>query len=174
MKETPRIILIASFSVLVLFLLSAGTYILVLNKERAKLTIKNNVSYTLPSGWKEETISDKEVILKSPDYEKADVGIANGIEVHISIKYLDVGQTLDSERYLQENTTGFADITDETLDSLPALRYHMLLDDVSHSLRYFTIKDNYSILVIFNTKDIDTEQTYDNQIDEILRNIHLK
>ncbi len=164
MKENKRTILIVSLSVLVLFLLSASTYILVLNKEKAKLTIKNNVSYTLPSGWTEEIISEKEVILKSSD----------GISAKLFIQILTENQTIDSERYLQENTTGFADITDDTLDGLPALRYHTMVDDVINALHYFVIKDNYSLLVSFDIKDIDTEQSYYNQIDEVLRNIHLK
>lgn len=147
----------------------------------AQIALDDKITYAIPSGWTKETgidysASTYDVVLKSPDYEAGDTGVgaSKGLEIFLSASPLDNRQTLETEKTGAKETFAFSDVLDTKINNIPAIKYHSDADGSVHSLQYFVIKDDYSLLVVISSKDLNAEKSYQSQINSFVSSIRFK
>ncbi len=194
-KLSPfKIFCICSLATLILMV--GGTYLyvyqndvgiffndLLIDKSIKDKPVKDMISYTLPSGWTEDTETPylKEsgtILLKSEDYTDNSTQWdtdGNGVVISLDVSPKYRFQTLRSEK---RNWTNSIDnsttISDITKDGVPGFKYEFNYRG-NYSSFYFFIKDKYTVR-------IDIEEINRNVIDEkywddinlIIDSIHFK
>lgn len=149
--------------------------------ENIPVPVDDKITYKIPSDWvKENGLSysglENDVVLKSPDYESDSlgVGVSNGLEVFFSVSPIPNGYTLETEFNGLKECSVFSDISDSYIDDAPAIKYHSDWDGSVHSIQYYAIKDDYSLLVVIISKDLNTEYSFQNLIDTLIGSIQFK
>lgn len=178
-------LLIISMCVLALILVGVVVYQWVLNKSdmdfsKTDIAVKDTITYTLPSGWTEETnvsyMENKgDVILKSQGYKDSTTASpeGNGVRVHLTISHKSIFQTLGLERR-REARGGFSNFTDISIDEVPGIKYE-LSKDGTYAMKYFVIKDSTTLRIYverYNNKSI--EEGYMGDINSIINSIQFK
>ncbi len=146
--------------------------------------VKDMITYTLPSGWTEDTDSQylKEsgtILLKSADYKENSTqwdndGTGVVVSLDVSPKYRFV--TLKSEKRYWKNhsLSDYMKLSDISIDGVAGLRYEFSYNG-TYTLEYFFIKDKYSVKIYVNNIDnTDIEEKYWNDINTILDSVHFK
>ena len=191
-KKKQNTLLIISLSTLALILVGVLTYQLILN--HAELNIyastkgvtspseeyvyeNSTFTYTKPIGWTDTTTVSNTIDIQSPDYQVgASTGeVSRGVEIIILGGKKIENQTLEAERSRFSKDANYSDIQDTKIDNLPAIRYHY--DEYGptiHSLEYYVLKDDSFISVIVRSKDLDTEKSYQDEIDAVISSIRFK
>ena len=191
-KKKQNTLLIISLSTLASILVGVLTYQLILN--HAELDIyastkrvtstpeeyvyeNSTFTYTKPIGWTDTTTVSNTIDIQSPDYQAgASTGeVSRGVEIIILGGPKIENQTLETEKSRFSKDANYSDIQDTSIDNLPAIKYHY--DEYSpmiHSLEYYVLKDNSFISVIVRSKDLDTEKSYQDEIDTVISSIRFK
>lgn len=129
-------------------------------------SVEDLVEYSFPPGWSQG---------KSPDYVGAELGEekGKGMGISVSRSFSLPGHTLESEKNGWKETAGTHDLSDATIDGLPAFKFHEDFEGL-HSLRYYVIKDGYGFTIYFFSPDLAEEKKYQKEIDEFLASIRFK
>lgn len=191
-KKKQNTLLIISLSTLALILVGVLTYQLILNY--AELDIyastkgvasapeeyvyeNSTFTYTKPIGWTDTTTVSNTIDIQSPDYQAGtSTGeVLRGVEIIILGGTKIENQTLEAERSRFSKDANYSDIQDTSIDNLPAIKYHYdEYNPMIHSLEYYVLKDNSFISVIVRSKDLDTEKSYQDEIDTVISSIRFK
>jgi hypothetical protein len=186
-KQLPLVIFLG---IIALAMIGTSIYLL-LGKDKTPTESKNNtdtitgtitnpmtgdkISFSIPDGWKQEYDSERdEYLVTSPDYTTEDSGVKNGVMMYLYVSGVQEGQTLETEKAILKQNTGFSDMTDVTIAKLSGIKYHSDWNGNVHAIQYFVINGEYSLLVSAFTRDLTAEQSYQSQIDSIINSISFK
>ncbi|KKP65521.1 MAG: hypothetical protein UR64_C0026G0005 [Candidatus Nomurabacteria bacterium GW2011_GWE1_35_16] len=192
LRTKNRLVLIISLSTLALILIGVLTYQLILNKNdmdilanTKKLLVHSDepttpreiFKYTKLSGWTDTSIIPGSAEIQSPDYQPgASTGeVSRGIEILILGGAIGKNQTLETFKADLLKRSNYSDIQETKIDNLPALKYHNDRENPTvHSLEYEVVKGDDFIAVIVRSKDLNTERSYQAEIDAIVNSIRFK
>jgi hypothetical protein len=150
--------------------------------EIEQIPVDDKITYTIPSGWTKEnglaySNSEADVVLKSPNYQIDDMGVgtSQGMSIFLSASPLENNKTLKTEKSgLKEQYPAFSDISDTKVAGIDAIKYHNDGEGQIHSLIYFVIYRDHSLLVVISTKNLATEESYQNQINSFINSIRFR
>lgn len=143
-----------------------------INRSIKEQAVKDTLTYTLPTGWIEDTNSatDTEIILTSKDYhvpstdEKVPDLQGASISLNVTPKYLFM--TLGEIKRMAEKEANTV-LTDTMVDGVPAIK------SVSSGLtNYIIIKGKYIITI--GTYVFSQEDKYTKDIDSFINSIQFK
>ncbi len=190
MENSKRLPLVIFLSVIALAMVGTSIYLL-LNKENTPTENDTNtdtitgtittpitgdkISFSMPTGWKQEYSSERdEYTLTSPDYIAGEVSVNNGVIMYLSVSGIQDGQTLETEKANLKQGSGFSDISNVVIANLSGIKYHSDWEESIHSVQYFTINGQYTLLVSTFTRDLAAEQSYITQIESVIDSISFK
>jgi hypothetical protein len=135
-------------------------------------SVKDTLTYTLPSGWTEEedSTTNTVVTLKSGDYNR---DLMQGVEIAFSVAPKDLFMTLEEiKREIKKADNYFADIQ---IDNIPGIRSVTIKDRYEG---YSFIKGKYliqiSILILPQNISTDMQDKYWSDINSIINSIQFK
>jgi len=139
-----------------------------------EIAVNEKITYTIPSNFLVDTDTPMDQVgFVSPDFVVGEVGVADGLDIYISVTPITEKDTLKTQREELRQLNGFSETDDITIDGVPALKYHFDGEGV-HSLQYYAIKDSYSLTIIIGSKDLNAEQSYQTQINSFISSIRFK
>lgn len=196
MKKLSALQKFALSSLALLILIIGGTYLyvseldnstvskffdsLLVDKSIKDKPVKDMITYTLPSGWIENTETESgTILLQSADYkenstmwDKDGSGVVVALDVSPKYRF----QTLRSEkRYWNKHSlSNYMKISDILIDEVPGLRYEFSYKD-TYTLEYFFIKDKYNVRIyVNNVNRTDIDEKYWEDINTVLDSVHFK
>jgi hypothetical protein len=144
-------------------------------------SVKDTITYVLPSGWTEDTEASylketEAVLLKSGDYKEPTTitsADGNGISMLVNVSPRYRFQTLSSQKWDLKGS-GFSNFTDISIDGISGIKYELIHSE-DYFLQYFLIKDRYTLQMnIANSNHTDIEDKYWNDINSVINSIQFK
>lgn len=146
--------------------------------------VKDMITYTLPSGWIEDTErpyleETGTILLKSADYkenstmwDKDGTGVVVSLDVSPKYRF----ETIRSQKrdWTNNSLSNYMKVSDISVDGVAGLRYEFSYKG-TNTLEYFFIKDKYSAKI--SVEDInrtEIDEKYWNDINTVLDSVHFK
>lgn len=154
--------------------------VVLIDKSIQDKPVKDMISYTLPSGWTEDTETSylKEtgtILLKSGDYKENSTQWdrdRNGVVISLDVSPKYRFQTLRSEKRNWKNS--IATISDVTKDGIQGFKYEFNYRG-SYDSFYFYIKDKYTIKIgIWEINRNAIDEKYWKDINSIIDSIQFR
>ena len=196
-KKRPPLKTIYIIAAIVLVLILGGTYLYVkqvenglvsdtffnlrINKNIEDKPVNELISYTLPSGWSEDTNStylreSGNILLKSADYSgpfSGDSSKRSGASIILSSAPKYRFMTIKEYKFWHSLDKNAPDCTDITIDEVKGIK-----EENAYSVDYLFIKGNYMIEIgpAILSDDVSTEvrNQYQKDIDSIINSIQFK